>query len=174
MYFIKYKMKSHVKICSGGQTGVDIYALRLAYNNKFKTGGYVTHNYMTEFGPNVNELVKYCTTPIDNIGNLSKQYIERNKLNIIHSDLCIVFSLFNSVGTDLSKKIINQFNKDYIIIDNLNNVNINLIIENIIKKVKEIKTKYVINFIGHRESKLNDEQIEQIISIIQEILFGIK
>lgn len=54
-----------MKITSGGQTGADIAALRLAKDLNIKTGGYCPYDYKTEKGNNY-ELKKYNLIPKGN------------------------------------------------------------------------------------------------------------
>lgn len=162
-------MKKKLLIISGGQTGVDLIAQRLAYAHGFRTGGYATNDYMTEYGTNRNESIRHGMVPIQYNGSLTEQYRRRNEMNIKLSNLCIVFSLIRSKGTELSKQYISKHKKDSIIISDLDNVDTYGIAEYIKEEMKN-KIEYVINFIGHRESKLEYEQAIRISDIIQDIL----
>lgn len=94
------------KIISGGQTGVDIAALRAvrAYNEKsnstIETGGYCPHNYMTCAGPN-GELASFNLKEVNN-GPLAEQYKMRSCLNVQLADATLAFRFKPSTGTDHS------------------------------------------------------------------------
>lgn len=92
------------KIISGGQTGVDIAALRAvrSFNvqtgSALQTGGYCPHNYVTCAGPNL-ELAAFGLTPV-NDGPLAEQYALRSQLNVQHADATLTFRFKHSSGTD--------------------------------------------------------------------------
>lgn len=155
----------NIKIISGGQTGVDIIALRVANACGYETGGYATNYYMTEKGPNKNECIKLGMKPIHFHGSLSQQYLARNEANVAEADLCIVFNIVHSPGTNGSLRFIKKHKKSSIVITDLS-----YSIEDIIQSIIRAWPR-TINFIGPRESKLSSEQIESITDIIQSILF---
>lgn len=160
-------MKYKIKIISGGQTGIPTIALRLAYSLGFSTGGYTTNDYMTENGSNEKELMRYGLKPISINTILTKQYYLRNKTNIISSHICIIFSLFESNVISECIKLVKKYKKKAIIISDLD-IEIDFIIDFIHSNLDRSCT--IINFIGHKESRLSDQDKEKVTCIISEIL----
>ena len=150
------------KIISGGQTGADQGALKIALRLNYKTGGITPKNFMTENGPNFLLRDKYHL--VDGGGD----YISRSKLNIDHSDGTLAFRFKSSPGTDKSisycqtKKWKNwngSFETKYkpiCIIQNIEKQNSERIFSFLNKN--KIKT---LNVIGHRESSYKG--IEEIV-----------
>jgi hypothetical protein len=90
------------KIISGGQTGADYAALKVARKLGLSTGGWTPPKFMTEAGKNpklgkkysLQELSCRSTTP------LYVSYIQRSKKNVDDSDATLVFRIRASPGTD--------------------------------------------------------------------------
>lgn len=95
------------KIISGGQTGVDIAALRAVrvFNATrgvgdvaLQTGGRCPSDYMTSAGRNM-ELASFGLVPMSG-GSLADQYVARSRMNVQESDATLAFRFKKSRGTD--------------------------------------------------------------------------
>lgn len=103
-----------IKIISGGQTGVDLAALSFAKDNNLPYGGYVPRGRKTEAGPLSDEFIGMIETQ-------SFSYIYRTELNIMKSDVTVVFvqdsSELESGGTKRTIDICKQLEKSVLIVD---------------------------------------------------------
>jgi len=131
------------KVISGGQTGADRAGLEAAKVTGIKTGGFCPKGYLTEKGSD-KTLKEFGLIPTK-----TKDYTERTKLNIKHSDGTVIFSRNNKegnaigIGTILTVKIAKDFGKPFIINPNKEGF-IDWVINNGIK---------VLNVAGNRKSQ---------------------
>jgi hypothetical protein len=92
------------RIISGGQTGVDIAALRAAQRATLKTGGVAPNNFETLKGPNPELKTKFGLIELKDTGckvrNIGAAYIERSKANVDRADGVLAIRLHASPGTD--------------------------------------------------------------------------
>lgn len=88
-------------IISGGQTGVDIAALRAARALGLKTGGWAPPRFMTSKGPKEKLLRDhYGLKAIDFSGSWPAAYARRSMRNVDESDASVVIRTHASTGTD--------------------------------------------------------------------------
>lgn len=87
-----------IKVISGGQTGVDIAALRAASAHKFETGGTCPY---TNYSKNVACRL-YGVVPLENSTKMpiSAQLPARSRKNVDDADGTLAFSFKKSIGTD--------------------------------------------------------------------------
>lgn len=94
------------KIISGGQTGVDIAALRAARSAGIATGGWCPRNWMTESGPQP-ELLK-------SLGlreHMSAKYPPRTRANVQESDCTLIIAEQLDDGSKLTAEHCRAMNK---------------------------------------------------------------
>lgn len=123
-----------VMVISGGQTGVDLGALKGATELGIKTGGFAPYQFLTEKGKQKNLLssygliedisLRYSTKPIEDYKDLARQsYRSRTELNVIFSGGTIVFDLTNNYqkrgkltpGSQLTVNSCKKYGKPYLI-----------------------------------------------------------
>lgn len=83
------------KIISGGQTGADMGGLLAGRDLGIKTGGWAPKGWITEAGPNL-ALREYGL-----IQHSSPNYPPRTRMNIINSDVTVLFGDMQSAGSRL-------------------------------------------------------------------------
>jgi predicted Rossmann fold nucleotide-binding protein DprA/Smf involved in DNA uptake len=131
---------THIKIISGGQTGVDRAALDFAIKHNISCGGWCPKGRMAEDGTISS---KY---PLKE--TISSTYNERTKRNIEDSDATLIFySQFMDAGTKVTVDYCTNFNKSLLII----NLNDNLPIAKINNWLEQNNINNL-NIAGPRES----------------------
>ena len=96
------------KIISGGQTGVDIAALRAARIVGLETGGAMPFGFKTIQGVRPEYVSLYGMTQ-----TVSRGYTERTQKNIRESDGTIIITQSNSPGTMLAVRSALAMNKPF-------------------------------------------------------------
>jgi hypothetical protein len=92
---------STLQIISGGQTGVDQIALRVAYDIGLRTGGHIPDGFVTTNGKEPFLGLLYGLTELGTPNlSLAKAYVQRSKLNVDCTDATLAFSFYPSKGTD--------------------------------------------------------------------------
>jgi len=136
------------KIISGGQTGVDIAALRYAKQAGIETGGWMTRGCRTADGPKPEYLELYNMKE-----SKSPYYSDRTNENVRDSDgtLIIVYDK-NSPGTKCTIKAANQWNKPWFLIDC--NLKSDTSIEVVVDWIKE-NNIHILNVAGNRLTDKN-------------------
>lgn len=128
-----------MKIISGGQTGIDSYALDIAKEFNITTGGTACKGWLTEDGPRP-DLANYGLVQCSEPG-----YPARTLANIVNSTLTIIIAGPKlGPGSKLTVKLCKEYNVPYLI--NPNPAEVSSIISR--------QTNPVINFAGTRASKL--------------------
>jgi len=103
-------MIAHLKIISGGQTGVDRAALDFAINNNFPCGGYCPCGRIAEDGT-IPEKYPLAETA-------SAEYSQRTEMNVRLADaVLIIFDEAMDKGTHLTLKCAELNNKPYYLFD---------------------------------------------------------
>lgn len=135
-----------MKVISGGQTGVDRYALEIARSIGLPTGGMAPKNYRTDDG-NDYSLRDFGVEECNIWG-----YPYRTEHNVKHSDLTALFGDVKSAGCKLTIKYCKMHGKPYLI-----------------NPSSEMLRNYIIlygvntlNVAGNREKSLSPEQQEKI------------
>lgn len=103
------------KIISGGQTGVDLAALKIAQEFGIETGGWMPKGFKNQTGnhPEYKELYGMME-------HTSPKYPPRTALNVKESDGTLRIAVnFNSTGEVLTMQMIRQYSKPYLDIDAL-------------------------------------------------------
>lgn len=125
------------KIISGGQNGIDLFALEIARELNISTGGTAPKFFMTEKGPN-NNLANYGLKECEIEG-----YPPRTAKNVQDSDGTLIFGTTTSRGYILTTHMCKLYEKPF---------KVNPTIE----EMKEFcKDKEVINIAGNRASKIS-------------------
>lgn len=97
------------KIISGGQTGVDIAALRVAKRMGYKTGGTAPQGYKTLAGPNFELRDLYKLEQAD-----TDAYAFRTRCNVQDSDGTLhIARSFDTYGEKCTLKNVNYYGKPY-------------------------------------------------------------
>ena len=98
------RMSSLCRVISGGQTGVDQMALRVAAAHGLKTGGSMPCSFMTERGPYRVASAYQCRALGADYAHLSLagQYVVRTRNNVNDADATLVFIEHASRGTTLT------------------------------------------------------------------------
>ena len=97
------------RVCSGGQNGVDLSALRAAKDSGIPTGGWMPNGWITLDGPKPEYDELYGTKEHPNKG-----YPARTEANVKDSDGTLRFAKnFKSAGERCTKKAIDWYNKPY-------------------------------------------------------------
>jgi hypothetical protein len=154
-FIFRYKK---LKIISGGQTGVDQFALEIATSMGLSTGGWAPKGWITELGVN-EELKKYGLTEWK-----TKGYPARTEANVKNSDITLIFAPSLGVGSKLTIKYCIKYNKPYIV---------NPLPNDIEPLLTDPKVK-IINFAGTRSSKLSVDAITSIKQQITDCLDKVK
>ena len=95
-----------LKIISGGQTGVDQIALKVAHKLGIETGGIAPKGYRTETGFNFELRDVYGL-----IQHESAEYPPRTEMNILNSDCTLLFGKTDSLGSKLAIKLAKKHSK---------------------------------------------------------------
>ena len=134
------QLPTHIKIISGGQTGVDRAALDFALKNNMHCGGWCPKGRIAEDGI-ISE--KY---PLQE--TLTSEYSERTEKNITDSDATLIIHTHKiDNGTILSMKLCSKYNKPLFEINLVEGVNITELINWI-----QNNNFTVLNIAGPRES----------------------
>jgi hypothetical protein len=149
------------KIISGGQTGADQAALRVAKKASIETGGFIPKGFRTESG-NKPSLKKFGL-----IETTSRSYSERTKLNIIYSDGTVIFSKLNSNGSIRGKgtKLTFEFSQE-----KKKPVIINPTADELKKFLRKNKIK-ILNVAGDRKS-MNPGIEKAVRKVLKEVFTG--
>lgn len=130
-----------MKIISGGQTGIDQLALKIAKEMGFETGGYCANGFMTETGPEEELLKSYGLIE-------GGSYSERTRRNVKESDITLMFGDLWTPGSKCTIKACTDFNKPL-----YTNIYIDL-------QLAEWMENYnIINVAGNRQSKARPETL---------------
>ncbi len=100
------------KVISGGQTGVDIAALRAAADANLETGGSIPKGFLTERG---------CDPSLKNFGLVetpSTSYVPRTENNVKNSDATLWYGNMTSRGGQLTRRMCDKHGKAFVIINN--------------------------------------------------------
>lgn len=109
----------HLRIISGGQTGVDIAALDFALENGIPIGGWVPNGRSNESGKVPERFVGLSETPETDVS-------ARTERNIETSDATLVFvDGSKSPGTDLTISYAQKCGKPILVVDTRNGVDAN-------------------------------------------------
>lgn len=127
------------KVISGGQTGVDIAALRAAKDAGLETGGSIPRGFLTENG-NEPSRKQYGMEE-----TLATSYVPRTEANVKDSDATLWYGDLNSRGGQLTLKMCNKHGKAFITITEF-------VSEDIFNLINRCGWE-VINVAGNRESK---------------------
>ena len=101
---------SILKIISGGQTGVDIAALRAAKRVGLPTGGWMPMGFRTLDGPHPEYAEEFGMT-----AHVSSSYLPRTHMNVIGSDATLrIASNYYSSGEICTKKAIDRAHKIFL------------------------------------------------------------
>lgn len=96
------------KIVSGGQTGVDIAALRAAKAAGFETGGFIPKGFRTENGPQPEYATLYGLVEMD-----STEYPPRTRANVDNADFTLLIATdLNSPGSRVTRRAIDDTDAD--------------------------------------------------------------
>jgi hypothetical protein len=142
-------MKEFVlKIVSGGQTGVDMGALKAAKNKGIPTGGCLPKGCKTENGIDYTLKIKF-----NMYESPSSNYKHRTEENVRKTDATVIISDVKSRGSELTKFLCENFEKDYLLIDPKDE-KAPLKILDFVKQISFKKgRKIILNVAGNRESK---------------------
>ena len=94
------------KIISGGQTGVDIAALRAARSAGIATGGWCLKNWMTELGPQPERLKSFGLCE-----HMSAKYPPRTRANVEDGDCTLIVADQLDNGSKLTAELCRAMNK---------------------------------------------------------------
>lgn len=130
-----------MKIISGGQTGIDQLALKIAKEMGFETGGYCANGFMTETGPEEELLKSYGLIE-------AGSYSERTRRNVKESDITLMFGDMWTPGSKCTIKACTDFNKPLYV-----NTYIGL------QLMEWMLPHNVINVAGNRASKIKPETL---------------
>lgn len=143
-----------MKIISGGQTGVDQIGLAIAQKVGFETGGVAPYGFRTEAGCNP----KLLKDRFGLIQHDSREYNPRTLMNIINSDITLLFGNVESPGSKSARKYCSGRGK---------RIELNPSVE-LIRQIIADPNINVINIAGNRESMLTPELKSSIIKTIYE------
>ena len=131
---------THIKIISGGQTGVDRAALDFALKYNIPCGGWCPKGRLAEDGRIPEKYPLNETT--------TSKYSERTEKNISDCDATlIIYSNSLDIGTKLTMDLCSEYNKPLLVIDLDNNVSID-------RLINWIQNQHIniLNIAGPRES----------------------
>ena len=126
------------KIISGGQTGADQGGLEAGRELGLKTGGTAPMGWRTEDGPQPKLLMSYGLAECGLPG-----YPARTRINVLNSDVTVIFGDVCSPGSELTISLCVQLKKPYLV--NPLYTELSAFID-----VKSIR---ILNVAGNRESK---------------------
>jgi len=126
------------RIISGGQTGADQGGLEAGKELGLETGGAAPRYFLTENGPQPKLLEGYGLVELEQPG-----YQIRTLINVINSDLTVVFGNQGSPGSRLTLNYCKERSKPYLV---------NPSSDDLLKAIVVGSTK-VLNVAGNRESK---------------------
>ena len=95
------------KVISGGQTGVDIAALKAARDAGLNTGGWIPKGFLTENGPDVSRMA------FGLVETESTSYVPRTEQNVIDSDATFWYGDSSSPGGKLTQRMCRKHNKPF-------------------------------------------------------------
>jgi hypothetical protein len=127
-----------IKVISGGQTGVDRYALEIAKSLNIPTGGTAPQNFYTDNGPDPS-LKDFGLTEGRIWG-----YVYRTERNVIDSDATVLFGDLSSPGCKLTIRLCKRHRKPYFENPTSDTLASNIVLYNI----------KVLNFAGNREKNI--------------------
>lgn len=137
-----------LKIVSGGQTGVDLGALKAAKNAGIPTGGCLPKGCKTEDGTDPSLKIKF-----NMYESTKSDYKDRTEENVRKTDATVIITGVKSRGSDLTKSLCERFSKDYLLVD-IKEKDPHEKIFNFVKEISNKKSrKVIINVAGNRESK---------------------
>lgn len=143
------------KIISGGQTGVDKIALQVALALGYKTGGTAAKGWWTEDGPDETLSTTYGLVQ-------GGSYPTRTVRNILDSDGTVIFNPYNSPGTQFTINTCKKLTKPYKENPSPDEI------------MKFMQFKQIVNFAGPRRSKLTEDDVQNITTIITKGLLMFK
>lgn len=156
-----------LKVISGGQTGIDQLALKVATEMGIPTGGFCPKNYKTEYGTDI-KLKEYGLESTE-----SSNYPPRTELNAKNSDLTILITTnSNGLGSKLTIKCCKKHKKPCLVFENFSefdDLDLDSYLENFRNMVQN-NDNFVINFAGTRGSRITNEQLEVAEKLIVRIL----
>jgi hypothetical protein len=94
------------KIISGGQTGIDIAALRAALSVGIPTGGYCPKHWMTELGPQPERLKSFGLREHE-----STKYPPRTRANVEAGDCTLIIAEQMDTGSKLTADLCRALGK---------------------------------------------------------------
>ena len=94
------------KVISGGQTGVDMAALKAARAVGIPTGGWCPKGWLTEVGPQPELLKRFGLRQLP-----SEKYPARTRANVELADCTIIIADTLDAGSDLTARICRELGK---------------------------------------------------------------
>lgn len=152
------------KIISGGQTGADQGGLLFALKHNIETGGHMPKGFRTEngFEPYLGD--KYNMQEIN-----TYDYKIRTAINVKNSTGTLIFGNINSSGSQLTRKLCEQYDKPFHIIkwpsQNYNNT---IEVYSFLEWINE-NTISILNVAGNRES-INEGINDAVCSFLDQAL----
>lgn len=145
------------KIISGGQTGVDQLALKVAKLFGIETGGYLPRDCMTERGRESWLIQAY------DMKEANGGYPDRTRMNVLTSGATLIlFYKEKGLGTSLTASLCRQYDKDYV---EVNLANYDPLVGGKFEKQEEAVSNLlinheVVNVAGPRGSKMTQIQTD--------------
>ena len=137
-----------LKIVSGGQTGVDLGALKAAKKAGITTGGCLPKGCKTEDRIDLSLKIRYAMYE-----STKSDYKDRTEQNVSKTDATIIITGVKSRGSELTKNVCVKLSKDYLLVD-INDNDAHTKIVNFVKEIFNKKSrKIILNVAGNRESK---------------------
>ncbi|GFE69103.1 YpsA SLOG family protein [Chroococcus sp. FPU101] len=155
-------------VISGGQTGVDRLGLEIAKSLNIPTKGYAAGNYMTEKGIDLS-LKEFNLIPGKEYSSLKDTYNFRTGANIKISDGTLILGDHSSPGSKVTIQYAKALNKPYLTLSNEQLQNPELSAQIITEWIKNNNIK-TLNIAGNRESKLNQQALENIKQTLSQAL----
>lgn len=137
-----------MRICSGGQTGIDQAALSAALYVDFETGGWAPKGFRTQEGDNPELGSKYHLKE-----HSSPLYPPRTELNVVQADGTLrIAADFESAGEKLTLKYIKKHKKPHfdVLVDNISYMDSKPNIQEVAKWIAENNIK-TLNVAGNSE-----------------------
>lgn len=148
-----------MKIISGGQTGVDQMGLKIAFYLGIETGGCAPKGWRTEKGP-AKELLQFYNL----IQHNSSSYQPRTEMNVMNSDVTLLFGDMESPGSITTLRYCVEHGKPYMKNPTANKIH----------KVIMEHNFNVINIAGNRGSKISGEQLLRIAGVLKQGLSNVR